>query len=111
MNGIEAPRFPDVRVTLSLHKRKRTAIVVVGLVRRALDRAAVPENVVELYVRQALSGDYQNAVMVSAQWVTIEAAELPLDERIIQALNRGDLETAQRLYREETRTTTEEKKS
>ena len=63
------PRYPEVVVKLT--GSSGNALSVVGLVRRALDRHGVPDDVVESYVRRALSGNYDRVLSTTLDWVTV----------------------------------------
>ena len=63
------PRFPDVVVKLT--GANGNALNIVGMTRRALDRHGVSDDVVESYVRQALSGNYDKVLSTTLEWVTV----------------------------------------
>ena len=63
------PRYPDVVVKLT--GANGNALNVVGMTRRALDRHGVSDDVVESYVRQALSGNYDKVLSTTLEWVTV----------------------------------------
>ena len=64
------PLYPNVVVRLT--GTDGNAMNVVGRVRRALDKAGVPDDVVETFVRKALSGDYDNMLQTCMRWVEVE---------------------------------------
>lgn len=66
-NGI---RYPDITVRLSGMKADRVAIV--GRVRRALDAAGVHDEETERFVREALRGDYADALTTITRWVNVQ---------------------------------------
>ena len=63
------PRYPEVVVKLT--GANGNALNVVGITRRALDRHGVSDDVVESYVRQALSGNYDKVLSTTLEWVTV----------------------------------------
>lgn len=67
---VDGPYYPQVTVQLS--GMDGNAMAIVGRVRRALDRAGINDDVVETFVRQALSGDYDHVIQTCMKWVDVE---------------------------------------
>lgn len=74
---VQGPRYPEVVVKLS--GVDGNAFAVMGVVKRALKvhlrESCTPEIVkanIELFVKQAMSGDYDNLLRVCMAWVTVE---------------------------------------
>ena len=65
-NGI---RYPEIGVRLT--GTDGNALAIVGKVRRALDGHGVHDDECEAFVREALSGDYDNVLQTAMRWVTI----------------------------------------
>lgn len=63
------PLFPHVHVQLT--GADGNAMVIVGKVRRALDKHGVSGDVAETFVRQALSGDYDHVIQTCMRWVDV----------------------------------------
>lgn len=62
-------KFPDV--TVKLVGEDGNALVIIGKVTRALRRAGYGDEV-DAYRYEALSGDYDNLLHVTMQWVNVE---------------------------------------
>lgn len=60
-------KYPSVTVKLS--GQDGNAFNIMGLVTHALQRAGVTEEEIEAYSNEAMSGDYDNLIRVSMQWV------------------------------------------
>ena len=65
-NGI---LYPEVHVVLT--GTDGNALAIVGKVRRALEHNGVHDDVCEVFVREALSGDYNNVLQTAMRWVTV----------------------------------------
>ncbi len=64
------PKYPHV--TVELLGQDGNAMMIVGAVRRALKRAGVPNQDVEEFSKEALSGDYDNVLQTAMKWVDVE---------------------------------------
>lgn len=62
-------KYPEIEVELSGHDGN--AFAVMGAVRKALSRYGVPKDEIEEYIKQSMSGDYDNLLQVADNWVTI----------------------------------------
>lgn len=65
----DAPRFPHICIKLSGSNANRLHLV--GQARRAMERNGIPDDVVETYVLQALSGSYHKALQTTLNWITV----------------------------------------
>ena len=63
------PRYPEVVVKLT--GSNGNALNVVGMTRRALERHDVADDVIESYIRSALSGNYGKVLSTTLEWVTV----------------------------------------
>lgn len=63
------PKYPDITVRLSGHDGN--AFAVMAAVRRALLRNGVPQEEVDEYTEESMSGDYDNLLMTAMKWVTV----------------------------------------
>ena len=64
------PRFEDIEVEVSPNGPSGNAFAVMGNVSRALKRAGHGDKVEE-YMNEAMSGDYDNLLRVTEEWVTV----------------------------------------
>jgi hypothetical protein len=62
-------KYPRVEVTLS--GSDGNAFAVMGKVSEALRRAGVPREEIDQYKAEAMSGDYDNLLQVTMQWVEV----------------------------------------
>lgn len=63
------PYYPEVSVELS--GQDGNAFMIIGRVQRALRNAGVDKEDITRYVNEATSGDYDNVIRTTAQWVEI----------------------------------------
>lgn len=63
------PRYPDIEVELT--GRDGNAFMVLGLVRRALERSGVSEETVAVFMEEATSGDYDHLLQTVMCWVSV----------------------------------------
>jgi TolB-like protein len=62
-------KYPEVEVQLI--GNDGNAYAIMGAVRRALKRARVSADEIDEYVKQSMSGDYDNLLRVAMSWVTV----------------------------------------
>ncbi len=62
-------KYPNIEVNLI--GRDSNAFAIVGEVKQALRRAGVSSEEVDLYLEQAMAGDYDHLLQVTMAWVTI----------------------------------------
>lgn len=58
-------------VTVNLYGVNGNTIVIVGKVRQALKRDGAPTAVLDVFSKEALSGDYDHAIATCMDWVNI----------------------------------------
>jgi hypothetical protein len=63
-------KYPDVKVTLI--GEDGNAFAVMGAVTKALRRAGAPQEDIDKYKEEAMSGDYDNLLRVTMRWVDVE---------------------------------------
>jgi hypothetical protein len=63
-------RYPDI--TVQLTGEDGNAFAVMGAVKKALMRNGVSKEDRELFVEQAMSGDYDNLLCVCMEWVEVK---------------------------------------
>lgn len=61
-------KYPDVLVPLA--GEDGNAFAIMGRVGRMMKQAGVPSEEVDAYMSEAMSGDYDNLLRVTMQWVT-----------------------------------------
>jgi hypothetical protein len=62
-------RYPEVQVELI--GQDGNAFAILGSVKRALLKNGVDKEEVNVYLEEAMSGDYDNLLGTTARWVTI----------------------------------------
>lgn len=62
-------KYPEVEVQLT--GNDGNAYAIMGAVRRALKRAKVSADEIDEYMKQSMSGDYDNLLRVAMSWVTV----------------------------------------
>lgn len=67
---MSAPETKHPEIEVQLVGQDGNAFNIMGLVSRALREAGFGSEV-EAYTREAMSGDYDNLLRVSASWVTV----------------------------------------
>ena len=63
------PKYPDVHVQLS--GNDGNAYAIMGAVTTALRRHGVPQEEIEKYKEESMSGDYDNLLMTAMRWVDV----------------------------------------
>ena len=63
------PRYPNVRVQLS--GKDGNAFSILGAIVRDLRKAGVPEDEVDAFTADAMSGDYANLLRTAMAWVEV----------------------------------------
>ena len=65
------PKYPDVKVPLL--GEDGNAFSIIGRTTKELKRAKVDRDEVEAYMKEAMSGDYDNVLRVTRRWVDTES--------------------------------------
>ena len=63
------PKYPEIEVQLS--GEDGNAFFIIGRVSKALRRADVPDEEIEEFRDQAMSGDYDNVLRTCMEWVSV----------------------------------------
>jgi len=63
-------KFPEVRVQLS--GEDGNAFSILSRVQREMRRVGIPEEVIEQFIDEATSGDYDHLVATCMRWVDVE---------------------------------------
>ena len=72
MSGdVDEVKYPRVVVTIPDSGPGGNSFAIMANVQRALRRAGVPQEEIEVYKKQAMSGDYDNLLNVTERWVTV----------------------------------------
>lgn len=67
---VDAVRYPEI--TVQLTGMDGNAFGIIGRVARALRAAGVEQKYIEEYNEHAMSGDYNNLLRVTMEWVEVE---------------------------------------
>jgi len=62
-------KYPEIKVKLS--GTDGNAYAIMGKVKRALQKADVHLDTIDLFTEEAMSGDYDNLLQTCMQWVTV----------------------------------------
>jgi hypothetical protein len=65
----QAVKYPDVVVQLT--GQDGNAFLILGLVRRALSKAEVPQSEIDAFMAEATAGDYNNLLSTCMRWVEV----------------------------------------
>jgi len=63
-------KYPNITVVLV--GTDGNALAIVGKVKRALRNNFVPDNEIDEFVKDALSGDYDHVLQTCMKWVNVE---------------------------------------
>lgn len=66
---LEQPKYPEVEVELV--GQDGNAFAIMGRVSGALKKAGVPKDEVAEYMRESMSGDYDNLLRTAMKWVSV----------------------------------------
>jgi hypothetical protein len=62
-------KYPDVEVELT--GQDGNAFNLLGIVKRELRRAGVPKSEIDLFLEEAMSGDYDHLLQTCMKWVNV----------------------------------------
>jgi hypothetical protein len=62
-------KYPEVEVQLT--GNDGNAFAIMGAVSKALRRAGVEKSEIDEYVRESMSGDYDNLLRTAMKWVSV----------------------------------------
>ena len=63
------PKYPEIEVQLT--GQDGNAFAIMGAVSRELRKGGVPKEEINEYTTQSMSGDYDNLLRTTMNWVTI----------------------------------------
>lgn len=63
------PKYPNIKVKLS--GSDGNAFAIMARVRQALSKAKVPKKEIDLFIKEATSGDYDNLLQVCMSYVEV----------------------------------------
>ena len=63
-------KYPEI--TVQLTGNDGNAFAVMGSVKKALRRANVSADEISEYIKQSMSGDYDNLLRVAMEWVVVK---------------------------------------
>lgn len=66
----DQPRYPDI--TVKLIGEDGNAMSLISRVTLALRRAGADQEEINLFMREAMSGDYENVLRTVQAWVNVE---------------------------------------
>ena len=64
------PKYPAIKAKLI--GQDGNAFAIIGTVQQALRKASVPQNDIDEFVVEAMSGDYNNVITTALKWVTVK---------------------------------------
>ena len=64
------PKYPNIKAKLI--GQDGNAYAIIGTVKQALRKASVPQNDIDEFVVEAMSGDYNNIIVTALKWVTVK---------------------------------------
>lgn len=64
------PKYPNIKAKLI--GQDGNAYAIIGTVKQALRKANVPQNDIDEFVVEAMSGDYNNVIVTALKWVTVK---------------------------------------
>jgi len=63
-------KYPEIKVKLI--GQDGNAFAILGAVRTALQRGKVPKEEIDLFLKEAMSGDYNHLLCTCTDWVEVE---------------------------------------
>ena len=64
------PKYPEI--TVQLVGQDSNAYNLLGICRRAMKRARLPESEIEAFTQEATSGDYNHLLITCTEWFNVE---------------------------------------
>ena len=62
-------KYPEIEVQLL--GRDGNAFAIMGTIQNALKKAGVSKDEISLYVKESMSGDYENLLRTAMRWVSV----------------------------------------
>ena len=63
------PKYPEIEVELV--GQDGNAFAIMGAVQKALRKAEVSKDEIDLYLKESMSGDYDNLLRTATEWVSV----------------------------------------
>ena len=63
------PKYPNIKVKLV--GKDGNAFAIMGRVREAMKKAKVPKEEIDLFLKDAMSGDYDNLLATCCEYVSV----------------------------------------
>ena len=63
-------KYPEITVQLS--GQDGNAFMILGLCKRAMERAHLPQEEINQFMKKAMSGDYNNLLATAMTWFDVE---------------------------------------
>ena len=63
-------KYPNIEVKLI--GRDGNAFMILGQVQRAMKKANIPQGEIEIYLEEAMSGDYDHLLATTCNYVSVE---------------------------------------
>ena len=67
--GVAVPRYP--RISVQLVGQDGNALSIIGRVSAAMRRGGVESALIDEFVNEATSGDYDNVIATAGRWVEV----------------------------------------
>lgn len=64
------PKYPEI--TVELVGKDGNAFNILGICRRAMKRARLPESEIEAFTQEATSSDYNHLLITCTEWFNVE---------------------------------------
>jgi len=62
-------KYPEIEV--QIFGRDGNAFAIMGEIQNALKKAGVSKDEISLYVKESMSGDYENLLRTAMRWVSV----------------------------------------
>jgi hypothetical protein len=62
-------KYPEIEV--SILGRDGNAFAIMGTIQTALSKAGVSKDEISLYIKESMSGDYENLLRTAMRWVSV----------------------------------------
>lgn len=62
-------KYPEIEVQIL--GRDGNAFAIMGTIQNALKKAGVSKDEISLYIKESMSGDYENLLRTAMKWVTV----------------------------------------
>lgn len=72
--GVDAPKYPAIVVPLV--GEDGNAVAIMGRVSNAMRKAGVPQEEINQYLDESMSGDYDNLLRTAIKWVATEQIDV-----------------------------------